>query len=130
VPRRSFSFLAATIGRLGYRVCDGIAARLRRFDHADRFLGFEAPTVIVLTLAALLGSFTVVFGLMLLPWAGTAGEAMRESGSSIFTLGFVSTAAPDRPRRPSRRTRRGVVRRGVAGGLTDLPDAPDSWEIG
>jgi hypothetical protein len=94
VPRRSYSFLAATIGRLGYRVFYGIAARLRRFDHADRLLGFEAPTVIILTLAGLLASFTVAFGLMLLPWADTAGEAMRESGSSVFTLGFVSTDSP------------------------------------
>ena len=94
VPRRSWSFLAATIGRLGYRVFYGIAARLRRFDHADRLLGFEAPTVIILTLASLLASFALAFGLMLLPWADTAGHAMRESGSSVFTLGFVSTDAP------------------------------------
>jgi len=94
VPRRSWSFLAATIGRLGYRVFYGIASRMRRFDHADRFLGFEAPTVIILTLASLLASFALAFGLMLLPWADTAGHAMRESGSSVFTLGFVSTDAP------------------------------------
>ena len=50
--------------------------------------------MILLTLAALLGSFTVAFGLMLLPWTDTAGEAMRESGSSVFTLGFVSTDTP------------------------------------
>jgi hypothetical protein len=94
VPRRSYSFLAATIGRLGYKLFYGVAARMRRFDHADRFLGFEAPTVIILTLGALLGSFALAFGLMLLPWADTAGGAMRESGSSIFTLGFVSTDSP------------------------------------
>lgn len=94
VPRRSYSFLSSTIGRLGYRVFYGLAARLRRFDHADRLLGFEAPTVIILTLAGLLASFTLAFGLMLLPWADTPGEAMRESGSSVFTLGFVSTDSP------------------------------------
>ncbi|MDJ0770972.1 MAG: hypothetical protein QNJ12_19420 [Ilumatobacter sp.] len=94
VPRRSWSFLAATVGRLGYRVFYGMAARLRSFDHADRLLGFEAPTVIILTLSSLLGSFTLAFGLMLLPWAGTVGDALRESGSSVFTLGFVSTATP------------------------------------
>ena len=94
VPRRSWSFLAATIGRAGYRVFYRIAARLRSFDLADRFLGFEAPTVVILTLTSLLGSFTLAFGLMLLPWTNTIGDAMRESGSSVFTLGFVSTATP------------------------------------
>jgi hypothetical protein len=94
VPRRSWSFLAATIGRGGYRVFYGIASRFRSFDLADRFLGFEAPTVIILTLTSLLGSFTIAFGLMLLPWTNTVGDALRESGSSVFTLGFVSTATP------------------------------------
>jgi len=94
VPRRSYSFLAATVGRVGYRAFYGVAARMRRFDRADRFLGFEAPTVIILTLAGLLGSFTIAFGLMLLPWVDTPGAAMRESGSSVFTLGFVSTDSP------------------------------------
>jgi hypothetical protein len=93
VPRRSWSFLAALVGRWGYKVFHGIAVRFRSFDLADRFLGFQAPTVVILTLVSLLAAFTLAFGLMLLPWADlTVGEALRESGSSVFTLGFVSTA--------------------------------------
>ena len=57
VPRRSWSFLSAAIGRGGYRVFHGIAVRFRSFDTADRFLGFLAPTVVILTLVALLGAF-------------------------------------------------------------------------
>lgn len=95
VPRRSWSLMAASIGRWGYRIFYGIAVRFRSFDLADRFLGFQAPTVVILTLASLLGSFALAFGLMLLPWADlTIGEALRESGSSVFTLGFVSTETP------------------------------------
>ena len=95
VPRRSWSFLAAAVGRWGYRVFHGIAVRFHSFDLADRFLGFQAPTVVILTLASLLGGFALAFGLMLLPWADlTLGEALRESGSSVFTLGFVSSAEP------------------------------------
>lgn len=95
VPRRSFSFLAALIGRWGFRIFHWIAVRFRSFDLADRFLGFQAPTVVILTLVSLLACFTVAFGFMLLPWADlTLGDAMRESGSSVFTLGFVSTDAP------------------------------------
>jgi len=90
VPRRSWSLLSATIGRIGYRVFYGTARRMRRFDHADRFLGFEAPTVVIVTLTSLLMAFTLAFGLMLLPWADiTIGDALRESGSSVFTLGFL-----------------------------------------
>lgn len=92
VPRRSWSFLAGWIGRWGYKVFYGIAVRFRSFDLADRFLGFQAPVVVILTLASLLGAFSLAFGLMLLPWADlTPGEALREAGSSVFTLGFVST---------------------------------------
>lgn len=95
VPRRSWSFLAASIGRWGFKVFHGIAVRLRSFDQADRFLGFQAPTVVILTLVSLLGAFTLAFGLMLMPWVdGSFGDAMRESGSSVFTLGFVSSATP------------------------------------
>ena len=95
VPRRSWSFLSAAVGRGGYRVFHGIAVRFRSFDTADRFLGFLAPTVVILILVALLGAFWLAFALMLLPWADlTVGEAIREAGSSVFTLGFVSSDTP------------------------------------
>lgn len=95
VPRRSWSFLAASVGRWGYRIFHGAAARFRSYDLADRFLGFQAPTVVIATLAALLGAFTLAFGLMLLPWGDLSlGDAMREAGSSVFTLGFVATETP------------------------------------
>lgn len=94
VPRRSWSLLPAIIGRNGYRLFHGIAIRLRSFDVADRFLGFLAPTVIIGILASFLASFVVGFALMLLPWTETLGDAFRESGSSVFTLGFVSTDQP------------------------------------
>ncbi len=95
VPRRSWSLLPAIIGRHGYRVFHGIAVRIRSYDVADRFLGFLAPTVVIGILASFLLSFVIGFALMLLPWADlTIGDALRESGSSVFTLGFVSTNEP------------------------------------
>jgi hypothetical protein len=95
VPRRSWSFLSSLVGRLGFRFFHGVAVRLPRFDLADRFLGFFAPAVVIGILASLLAAFVFAFALLLLPWADlTLGEALRESGSSIFTLGFVNTAQP------------------------------------
>jgi hypothetical protein len=93
VPRRSWSLLSAFVGRYGFRAFHSIAIRLSSYDLADRFLGFLAPTVVIGILAALLASFVVAFALLLLPWADlTIVEALLESGSSIFTLGFLSTA--------------------------------------
>jgi hypothetical protein len=95
VPRRSWSLLSAFIGRMGYRFFYGVAGRLSSYDLADRFLGFHAPVVIIGILVALLASFVVGFALLLLPWANlTLADAFRESGSSVFTLGFVSTGEP------------------------------------
>ncbi len=95
VPRRSWSLLSAFVGRYGFRAFHSVAIRMSSYDLADRFLGFLAPTVVIGILAALLASFVVAFALLLLPWADlTIGEALLESGSSIFTLGFLSTAGP------------------------------------
>ena len=94
VPRRSWSLIPAFIGRNGFRVFHGTAARLPSFDLADRLLGFLAPTVVIGVLTSFLGCFVVAFALLLLPWGEvTIADALKESGSSIFTLGFVSTDA-------------------------------------
>ncbi len=72
-----------------------VTVRLSSFDLADRFLDFLTPTVVIGILASLLASFVVALALLLLPWADLSlGEALRESGSSVFTLGFVSTDEP------------------------------------
>jgi hypothetical protein len=95
VPRRSWSLITVSVGRLGYRIFHRIAGRMRSYDLADRFLGFQAPLVIVGILVSLLFSFVIGYALMLLPWADlSAADALRESGSSVFTLGFISTGEP------------------------------------
>jgi hypothetical protein len=92
VPRRSWSLIPWLIGRYAFRLFHGIAIRLRSFDLADRVLGFLAPVVIIGILSSFLASFVLSFALLLLPWAElTFGEALHESGSSVFTLGFAST---------------------------------------
>ena len=92
VPRRSWSLIPWLIGRYAFRLFHGIAIRLRSFDLADRFLGFHAPVVIIGILSTFLASFVLSFALLLLPWAElTLGQALHESGSSVFTLGFTST---------------------------------------
>lgn len=92
VPRRSWSLVSSFVGRLGFRVFHAVAVRMPSYDLADRFLGFLAPTVVIGILGSLLASFVAAFALLLLPWSDlNIGEAIREGGSSIFTLGFVSS---------------------------------------
>ena len=92
VPRRAWSLLPALIGRYGFKTFHAIARRMPSFDRADRFLGFLAPTVIIGILASFLASFVVGFGLLLLPWVDIdLQDALLESGSSVFTLGFLSS---------------------------------------
>jgi len=92
VPRRSWSLIPWLIGRYAFRLFHAIAIRLRSFDLADRLLGFLAPVVLIGILCSFLASFVVSFALLLLPWAElTFGQALEESGSSVFTLGFTST---------------------------------------
>ena len=101
VPRRGWSLLPAIIGRNGYRAFHGVAVRMRSYDLADRFLGFLAPTVVIGILASFLGALVVAFALLLLPWADlTIGDALRESGSSVFTLGLWIISLRKKMRRP------------------------------
>ncbi len=70
-----------------------VADRCRTYDSKDRVLAFAAPLAILVTLTSWLGLFLIGYGLLL---AGVSGlgldPAFREAGSSLFTLGFASSA--------------------------------------
>jgi hypothetical protein len=90
VPRRSWSLLGSAIAIPITKLFRSVARRLRSYDLADRFLGFLGPSLVIGVLIALLASFTIEYALLLLPWTDIhLAEALRESGSSVFTLGFV-----------------------------------------
>jgi len=69
------------------------ADRCRTYDSKDRVLAFAAPLAILGTLTSWLVLFLIGYGLLL---AGVSGlgldSAFREAGSSLFTLGFASSA--------------------------------------
>jgi hypothetical protein len=72
-----------------------VVRRLRSYDLADRFLGFLGPVVVVATLTAMLAAFVLGFALLLAPFESiSVPDALRESGSSVTTLGFESTRYP------------------------------------
>jgi hypothetical protein len=68
------------------------ADRCRTYDTKDRVLAWAAPLGILVNLISWLGLFLIGYGLLL---AGASGlhldPALREAGSSLFTLGFASS---------------------------------------
>ncbi|HWG24321.1 hypothetical protein [Actinospica sp.] len=70
-----------------------VADRCRTFERKDLLLAWSAPLSILVTLLSWLGLSVVGFGFVL---AGVGdinpGKGMLESGSSVFTLGFLSSS--------------------------------------
>jgi hypothetical protein len=60
------------------------------YERRDRLLSAQGPAVLMTLLAYWLGAFLVGYGLLLWPTVGNLGSSMREAGSSMFTLGFLS----------------------------------------
>lgn len=79
------------------RVVDGVfglaVRRVPTYEHRDRVLAFQAPAVLGTLLISWLASYLIAFGLILWPAVGGFPAAMRESGSSLLTLGFASTSS-------------------------------------
>ena len=69
---------------------------VRTFERRDRILAWQAPLSLLIRLAVWLGLLIVGFALLLLPSLnGHLGQAVSESGSSIFTLGYAAPASGD-----------------------------------
>jgi hypothetical protein len=93
VPRRGWALLPATVTLLVSHSFMTVARRLRSYDQADRFLGFLGPVILVSVLCTTLAAYALGFALLLVPIEDLSiAGALRESGSSITTLGFASTA--------------------------------------
>jgi hypothetical protein len=96
VPRDVPAVIAEYVSRVFMPPFRFAARRFRSYEAKDRFLAFQAPMFLV----ALLGTW---LALLLCGWAGLlvalggdrVGPALRESGSSIFTLGFASARSSD-----------------------------------
>jgi hypothetical protein len=65
--------------------------RVSRYERRNRVLAFQAPVVLAGLLLSWLVAYLVGFALVLWPVVGGFGTALREAGSSLFTLGFAST---------------------------------------
>lgn len=93
VPRALISRLSVTVARRFVR--RGflfVAGRFNSYEAKDKILAMSAPVSLIVLLMVWLGLFGIGYGLIL--WAMIDGSflaALREAGSSLFTLGFAST---------------------------------------
>ena len=67
------------------------ASHRREALSRHRVLQAQAPVILAATLATWLVGFLIGFALLLWPQTTDLPAALRESGSSLFTLGFAST---------------------------------------
>lgn len=92
LPRGQTSRLAVFVGRRVVR--SGFLALANRFDSyetKDRILALSGPMSLLATLSVWMVLFFCGFALILWPLVPGFGVALRESGSSMLTLGFAGT---------------------------------------
>lgn len=95
VPRGLTSKLALLVNHLFTRhLFLWLARRFEDYEAKDRVLAFAGPLSLLMLLSVWLFSFWMAFALMLWPLIPLGWfEALRESGSSMLTLGFASQPA-------------------------------------
>ena len=92
VPRRLRSKLTVTVARVVRRPYRLVADRADSYRTRDRVLAWVAPTTILAVLVTWLLLYLVGYGLLVYAVSNlTLSTAIREAGSSLFTLGFAST---------------------------------------
>ena len=93
VPRALISKLSVIVARRVVRKSFlFLAARFNDYETKDKILAYSAPVSLIVLLIVWLGLFGLGYSLIL--WAlvdGQFSDALREVGSSLFTLGFLSS---------------------------------------
>ena len=95
VPRALTSRLSVVVARRMVRsFFVVIARRFKSYEVKDKILALSAPVSLIVLLIVWMLLFLVGYGLML--WAfieGSFADALRESGSSLLTLGIAATSS-------------------------------------
>ena len=96
LPRALASRLSVFVGRrIVFRTFLRISYRFESYEAKDKILAFGAPMALMTLLVVWLGLFLIGYALMI--WAltgGPFGTALRESGSSMLTLGLAGREHP------------------------------------
>ena len=96
VPRALGSVISDAVSRGVIGITRALARMRRTYEKRDAVLAWAGPTILIAQLITWLLMFLLAYGLLLYGIGGqTFGESLRESGSSLFTLGFADVDATD-----------------------------------
>src|ERR1700752_2544018 len=88
VPRATHTRLNKVVSRTVYGTFMLVTAKVDDLKRRESILSVSAPTFLLCLLASWLGCLWLGFALLLWPVSHNLKLALRESGSSMFTLGF------------------------------------------
>lgn len=91
IPRGRPGRLAGAADRFTKKIFNTLAARAGTYPRRDRVLAAQGPLTLLVLLVLWLLLYLLSFAGLLWPETHGFGAALRESGSSMFTLGFAST---------------------------------------
>ena len=92
VPRARQAGVAPLTERVTWRAIRTVAGWLGEYERIDRFLAGAGAAKLAVRAGSWLALFWIGYALMLMPFVDMSfGDALRESGSSMLTLGFAST---------------------------------------
>ncbi len=95
VPRGRATRLTSQVTRLVTGAFAVAVRRAKTYTAKDRLLAQVGPLILLVMLLVWLFAFHIGYALIMwLVADGTLSEALRESGSSLFTLGFASRPLP------------------------------------
>lgn len=96
VPRGLSSRLSKAVGRATRVPFVVLADRCSSYLAKDRVLAPEGPVILIVLLASWLLLFLLAYTLLIYGLAGIGlGEALRQAGSAMFTLGFDTSREAD-----------------------------------
>jgi hypothetical protein len=79
--------------KLTSRAFQMLAGQVRDYRHRNALFAYQAPFMLAAMLGVWLLAYFAGFGLLLWPDTRSFAGALRESGSSLLTLGFAATRA-------------------------------------
>jgi hypothetical protein len=88
IPRASLGRIGRIVDTVVDRAFVVVTHRMTEYEDRDRILAGQAAVYLLMLLAVWLAAYTAGFALLLWPTTHDIGRAFRESGSSMFTLGF------------------------------------------
>lgn len=88
IPRASLGRIGRTVDTVVDKTFALATHRMTDYEDRDTVLAGQAAAYLLSLLIVWLAAYTVAFGLLLWPSTRDIGAAFRESGSSMFTLGF------------------------------------------